>query len=511
MHCFVLFVIDLSLVAISNIIAILLCTEHPLTGHMLSSTLAYAGLTIAAAIPVFIVAGTNRTLWRFTSLHDCLRLLFTVTATIVIATTAADALSLIDSVPRSLPVLEYVLMIASLVGSRAVIRLRYLRKTRRRADGTGSTDGREDIIIVGLNSVAELFLRCVSECGLQAGIAGILSDGARHRGRFLRSYPILGRPDEIERIIRELDIHGVRISRIVVAVPFHALPVTAQESLRQVEQELDIRLDLIHDRFRLDDPGATALDNAESDIGLRASCDWLSIATESNRQTSHAYLLGKRCFDILVATLCIFAFAPLMLLLAAVVLLDVGHPIIFWQQRPGTRGIPIKVLKFRTMRSARDAEGRRLSDAERLSPVGLFLRRMRLDELPQIYNVLLGQMSMIGPRPLLPIDQSPRFIGRLQMRPGLTGWAQINGGRRLSIHDKAALDLWYVKNASIGIDCRILFMTVRTVLFGERINRTAIREAWRALGPAPDAGQDAMEMIGSPSLETLASSTLDRI
>jgi hypothetical protein len=97
------------------------------------------------------------------------------------------------------------------------------------------------------------------------------------------------------------------------------------------------------------------------------------------------------------------------------------------------------------------------------------------------------------------------------MRAGLTGWAQINGGRRLSIHDKAALDLWYVKNASIGIDCRILLMTVRTVLFGERINRAAIREAWRALGPAPDVGQDAMEMIGSPSLETLASSTLDRI
>jgi len=509
MHCFVLLVIDLTLVGISNIIAILLCTDHPLTGPMLSSAMAYVALTLTAGLPAFILAGSNRTLWRFTSLHDCLHLLFAVTAMIVIATVAADALSLFDSVPRSLPVLEYVLMIASLVGSRAVIRLRYLRKIQRRTVEIGSVNDREDIIIIGLNSVAELFLRCISESGLQVAVAGILSDSARHHRRFLRSYPILGHPAEIVRIVRDLDIHGVRIRRIVVAVPFHALSVTAQESLRRTEQELNIRLDLIHDWFRLDDPAATTLEKAEPNTGLTAPHGWLTIPVESHPQTSRAYLLGKRCFDITIATLCVFAFAPLMLLLAAIVLLDVGHPIIFWQQRPGTRGRPIKVLKFRTMRSARDAEGRRLSDAERLSPVGLFLRRMRLDELPQIYNVLLGQMSMIGPRPLLPIDQSPRFIGRLQMRPGLTGWAQINGGRHLSIHDKAALDLWYVKHASIGIDCWILFMTVRTVLFGERINRTAIREAWRALGPTPDAGQDAIEMIGLPPIESPVNSTLD--
>jgi FlaA1/EpsC-like NDP-sugar epimerase len=202
MHCFVLLVIDLSLVAISNIIAILVCTDDPLTGHMLSSAIPYAGLTLAAAIPALIVARTNRTLWRFTSLHDCLHLLFAVTATVVIATVAADALSILDSVPRLLPVLEYVLMIASLVGSRAVIRVRYLQKTQRRTVGIGAAGDREDIIIIGLNSVAELFLRCMSESGLQVAVAGILSDSARHHGRFLRSYPIPGHHAEIIRIIR---------------------------------------------------------------------------------------------------------------------------------------------------------------------------------------------------------------------------------------------------------------------------------------------------------------------
>ena len=119
MHCFVLLVIDLILVAISNAIAILLCTEYPPAAHILYSTLAYAGLTLAAAIPVSIVAGTNRTLWRFTSLHDCLHLLFAATAIITIATTAANALSFIDSVPQSLPVLDYMMMIASLCGRKS--------------------------------------------------------------------------------------------------------------------------------------------------------------------------------------------------------------------------------------------------------------------------------------------------------------------------------------------------------------------------------------------------------
>jgi lipopolysaccharide/colanic/teichoic acid biosynthesis glycosyltransferase len=276
-----------------------------------------------------------------------------------------------------------------------------------------------------------------------------------------------------------------------------------------VEQELSIRLDFIHDRFQLAEPAAAVLGKTELKSSLSASRDWPAV--EGNRRSTNHYLLAKRLFDIAIATLCGFALAPVMLLLAVAVMVDVGHPIIFWQQRPGIRGKPIKVLKFRTMRAARDAEGRRLSDAERLSPVGRLLRRMRLDELPQIYNVLLGQMSMIGPRPLLPVDQSPRFAGRLEMRPGLTGWAQINGGRHLSIHDKAALDLWYVQNASIGVDFRILFMTARTVLFGERINSPAIREAWRALGRTPPADRDTTEMIDRPSLEVLARSGLDTV
>jgi len=133
------------------------------------------------------------------------------------------------------------------------------------------------------------------------------------------------------------------------------------------------------------------------------------------------------------------------------------------------------------MRRPRDQNGRVLTDAERVSKAGRLLRRLRLDELPQVYNVLLGHMSLVGPRPLLPVDQPSFSAARLQLRPGLTGWAQIKGGRHLSVDDKAALDLWYIRNASFALDMLILLNTVRTVLFGERIDRRAIDQAWRDL------------------------------
>jgi lipopolysaccharide/colanic/teichoic acid biosynthesis glycosyltransferase len=170
-----------------------------------------------------------------------------------------------------------------------------------------------------------------------------------------------------------------------------------------------------------------------------------------------------------------------MLIVFVAVALDSGFPVVFWQQRPGLRGRPFRLYKFRTMRPPHDSRGRLLSEAERQSKLGRLLRRIRLDELPQLYNILVGDMSFVGPRPLLPVDQSPAFAARLAVRPGLTGWAQIKGGRELTASDKAALDIWYVRNASLWLDLRILFGTVAVVCQGEETDRNAIRQAWREL------------------------------
>jgi lipopolysaccharide/colanic/teichoic acid biosynthesis glycosyltransferase len=129
------------------------------------------------------------------------------------------------------------------------------------------------------------------------------------------------------------------------------------------------------------------------------------------------------------------------------------------------------------MRASHDRYFKRVSDERRLSLMGSFLRKLRLDELPQLYNVLIGDMSLVGPRPLLPHDQLPFFVSRLSVRPGLTGWAQVNGGRIISAKDKAILDMWYVKNASFILDIRIMLRTIGRVFFGDRINVEVVCQA----------------------------------
>jgi lipopolysaccharide/colanic/teichoic acid biosynthesis glycosyltransferase len=158
-----------------------------------------------------------------------------------------------------------------------------------------------------------------------------------------------------------------------------------------------------------------------------------------------------------------------------------GFPIVFWQHRPGLAGRSFRLYKFRTMGASHGPDGRRLPDAERLSNFCNFLRRTRLDELPQLFNILRGEMSFVGPRPLLHQDQPAECLDRLLIRPGLTGWAQVVGGRNISPEDKAALDLWYVCNASLLLDLKIAARTVEIVLFGERVLTPLIARAWHDL------------------------------
>ncbi|HET8972318.1 MAG TPA: sugar transferase [Pseudolabrys sp.] len=155
-------------------------------------------------------------------------------------------------------------------------------------------------------------------------------------------------------------------------------------------------------------------------------------------------------------------------LVAILVLLDVGSPVFYWQRRSGMNGQIFQVHKFRTMKPAYDWRGRAVGTTERISWVGAVIRKFRLDELPQLLNVLVGDMSLIGPRPLLPRDQPPDPTLRLMVRPGITGWAQVNGGRLLTPEEKNARDEWYVRHASLGLDLKIIAKTVAFLLTGER-------------------------------------------
>lgn len=175
----------------------------------------------------------------------------------------------------------------------------------------------------------------------------------------------------------------------------------------------------------------------------------------------------NRRLDIVLVVLAAPIWLPLQLLLSIAVAVAIGRPIFFYQFRPGLHARPFRLMKFRTMADRRDADGRLLPDADRLSSFGRFLRSTSLDELPELWNVLKGDMSLVGPRPLLmeylPL-YTPEQARRHEVRPGITGWAQINGRNAIGWPEKFKLDLWYVDHRSLWLDLRILWRTLLNVV-----------------------------------------------
>jgi lipopolysaccharide/colanic/teichoic acid biosynthesis glycosyltransferase len=200
------------------------------------------------------------------------------------------------------------------------------------------------------------------------------------------------------------------------------------------------------------------------------------------------YRRGKRLFDLLVTVPLLILISPLMLLIRLCSLFLLGRPVLFKQGRIGYREKPFMLSKFRSMREIRDRSGRPLPDEARLSPYGRFLRVTSLDEFPTFWNVLRGNMSLVGPRPLLP-EYLPRYSEfqrrRHEVKPGLTGWAQVNGRNSLTWEQKFELDVWYVDHQSLWLDVKILWMTVLQVL-----RRDGISQAGHATMP---------EFLGSPT------------
>ena len=210
----------------------------------------------------------------------------------------------------------------------------------------------------------------------------------------------------------------------------------------------------------------------------------------------------KRLFDLAVLALTLPVWLPLLAVVALLVRGKLGSPVLFRQRRPCLGGRPFELRKFRSMTDVRDAQGRLLPDSERITPWGRWLRASSLDELPELLNVLRGEMSLVGPRPLLMqyLERySPRQARRHDVRPGLTGWAQINGRNALSWEEKFELDVWYVEHQSLWLDLRILLRTVGKVLRREGITLEgeATTREFMGSATAADSGASAMNSAGA--------------
>lgn len=193
----------------------------------------------------------------------------------------------------------------------------------------------------------------------------------------------------------------------------------------------------------------------------------------------------KRLIDLLVAVVGLVLLSPVILALAVLVWRRLGGPVLFRQQRPGLHGKPFQMLKFRTMTSAHGPDGELLPDQQRLTPFGTWLRASSLDELPELWNVLVGEMSVVGPRPLLmeylPL-YSPAQARRHEMRPGITGWAQINGRNAISWDEKFQLDSWYVNNQNFLLDLKIFFLTFSKIIHRSDVTHKSEATMPRFLG-----------------------------
>lgn len=472
---------DLFLIGLATIFASILRDNFDISKGKQVADFVYVLCTLGVSGIVIPMLGLDRSIWRMSALPDYLRIVGAGGAIVVGTVAIGFAVNRLDGVARALPVVQCVLIIFALVGVRVLARLRHVSRDRPAQFQKPVVPGTaETVLVIGITRLTELYLRYVAEFGNdRVRVAGVLGNSDRHLGRLVLRYQILGRPENVEEVIQRLLVHGVAINRVVIGQPLDTLSQEVRDALLSLEKSMTIAVDFLGERLGFE---RVAAGNARS---FRVIPEERIAFAIDNEQLSalmkRPYWRFKRLTDIVVAGVLLVLLAPIMVVVAAVVAVEIGFPVVFWQQRPGVGGIPFCVYKFRSMRAEHSINGRKLSECDRITFWGAILRRTRLDELPQLYNILAGEMSFVGPRPLLPADQPAEYVTRLMIRPGLTGFAQVEGGRDISAADKAALDVWYLKNASFKLDIKILWRTFGTVMFGERVNTLAIARAWRDL------------------------------
>jgi lipopolysaccharide/colanic/teichoic acid biosynthesis glycosyltransferase len=485
----VLLIVDLMLMLAATFLANVLRYNFEFSEGRILEHLPYLASTAVAALIVFPAAGLNRTVWRFSSLPDYLRVTAAIAAAIFGAVAVAFAYNRLEGVARSLPFLQLLAATAFLIGARVLHKLIHLARHQRKASAAFLDMTHEapalTVLIAGVSRLTEVYIQAAAE--LFPGkikIAGLLGRSDRQVGRLIAAHPILGVPEDIEAVLDSLEVHGISVDRIVVASAFGELSPEVRDALLCVERSRSITLQFLAEDLGFDSGGRDPSGGEGKPKPPRSVPSELRFEiapAELEMLAQRKYWMIKRAMDALAAFTLLVLCTPVMLIAAALVAASLGFPVVFWQQRPGLSGRPFRLYKLRTMNSAHAPDGRRLSDLERTSIVGNTLRRLRVDELPQLFNILRGDMSFTGPRPLLPRDQSEAYRARLLVRPGLTGWAQVVGGRAISPEDKAALDVWYVRNASLALDVEIAVRTVPVVLFGERISVSLIERAWSDL------------------------------
>src|SRR6516165_10210726 len=380
----------------------------------------------------------------------------------------------LEGIPRSTLFIHALILATALVAARMAIAHFEHRQT-----GTIRHPSKTKyVVVIGSNYLSSAFIKWLETNEIEPKqVMAILDDRKEVMGQKISGVQVLGNPLQLKQTVEEFSVHGVKVDEVIVSSGENQLakPVLAelQKICRQKEIELTFLPQLFHSTFR------QVADSNIEPAGLQQAPTF----------PISSYFEVKRVLDFVFALLFTALLSPVFICASVLVALDVGTPLVFWQRRLGQGGRGFQIYKFRTMQSPFDRLGESLPEGRQLSAIGHLLRKTGLDELPQLLNVLVGEMSLVGPRPLVPEDQPADPTIRLMVRPGITGWAQVNGGKQITSEEKDDLDEWYIRNASPWLDFRILLLTCRYVFVGNRASaslsgKAAQSKAGFEVGPA---------------------------
>ena len=428
------------------------------SGVRAAPTVGYCFIAFGAALLMVIVFHLGQSVYRQTSAREARSVVAASLAATALSTVCSFSIYRLDYIPRSLPVIQVLVLCALLLGGRAIATFR--RGSRNLCASNYLVDSHT--LLVSANSYCLSYLKMLDAFNVdRTNLVAILDHNPKLFGRAVLGHPIIGPPSAVARVVGEYQVHGVDVAQVLICENRPKFEDSVWNEIRQFCNSTKVELKFLSDvlGFELAEPIENKGESEEPEIGSRG------------------YRFAKRAFDLLICVAIAIVISPIVAFVSIGIIIDLGWPIIFWQKRIGYRGRPFLVFKFRTLHALYNRRGDFVEEDRRRSRFGSFLRRTRLDELPQLWNIVCGEMSFVGPRPLLPIDQPKRSQLRLQMKPGVTGWAQINGGKQIAAEEKGALDEWYVRNASVWLDVCIILGTVGTVIFGDRYRGSPVAEA----------------------------------
>lgn len=425
----------------------------------------YCGFSFVCTLIAFLAFRVSAGISRYFSVHDAVSVVSAVIAAGLTTTAILFTFTRLEGIPRSIPVMQGLILAAGLLITRGLMRL--WDKDAQRAEPPDHSAA-EHIIMIGSSRLTSLYIKLLqAHAAAQRHVVAVLDNNPKLFGRTMCGVPVVGSADQLDAVIEEFAVHGVHTDRVIVGGDETLLSAAALNTVRETCAQRDIVVDFVPNLI-----GLAPLPKARRAAALR-----LAETPPRPEYQPSAYFRYKRVIDFIVALVAIVIFSPLFLVVYVLVLFDFGAPVVFWQKRIGRNGKSFLLYKFRTLHALFDRDGQPNGNDDHDSWIGEFLRRLRLDELPQLFHVLVGEMSLIGPRPLLPKDQPANSTLRLMVRPGITGWAQINGGNLVTTEEKGALDDWYVHNASFWLDLRIAFYTLMFFFTGERRFEQVVQEA----------------------------------